>query len=179
MCHATGKALFPFCPLPPDQTRRLSRTPLPSRSGPDPLYSRGLRLVDDPLQILSAPPAIFQRHSTPPPGKTATKDGSLGVSRTRGGSGWFSFSLYQINSHYTKKNTALPVGSLASVLKYSLTIDLNGLFGLNGTLLLGSCLADHLTTALQWRRSAHIAAILAKPGSGTSVTVIQPPSQEF
>lgn len=27
------------------------------RSGPDPRYSRGLRLVDDPLQILSAPPA--------------------------------------------------------------------------------------------------------------------------
>lgn len=32
----------------------------PFRSGPDPPYSRGLRLVDDPLQILSAPPASIR-----------------------------------------------------------------------------------------------------------------------
>lgn len=44
--------------LRPDSASQQDSAPF--RSGPDPPYSRGLRLADDPLRILSAPPAIIR-----------------------------------------------------------------------------------------------------------------------
>lgn len=93
----------------------------PFRSGPDPPYSRGLRLVDDPLQILSAPPASIRGtslHLQENCRKKKKKDGSFTVSQTGGSNGWF-LSSSKINTHYPKKYISLPEGTLASVFQYS------------------------------------------------------------
>lgn len=84
----------------PDSASQQDTAPFPL--WPRPTVLQGAEVSGRPTSDSVSATRNLPRHSTPPPGKTATKDGSLGVSQTTGGSGWFSFSLYRINSHYTK-----------------------------------------------------------------------------
>lgn len=76
-CHRQG-SFFSLLPITSRPDSASQQDTAPFRSGPDPPYSRGLGLVDDPLWILSAPPAIIQ--GTPLHlQENCTKDGSLTV----------------------------------------------------------------------------------------------------